>query len=288
MDKRILLVIVTLVCGVTLAEEVKRERYDFPYKGEKELDVSIAFGLGNLNLQSCADPNFILRSEMIYSLDQYRPVVTYKVLGNRGRLRLETKKEAKESWKKRDKDFHTQDENVWSLEFTTQVPSTYDIALGLGEGRLNFSKIPVQDLRLNCGLSDVKMQFDVSNPENLKMLNIGTGLGSVEVRGLGNANVERFDIECGLGSTEIYFDGKLKQDARGKIRVGLGSVRIMMPDNIAVEVRAESSFLSSLDLRGFDRVGEKNYRSGNWEKAKRRIYMDIEVGLGSVEFKWLD
>jgi len=288
MHKRTLLIIATLACGVAFAGEVKRERYDFPYKGEKELDVSIAFGLGNLNLQSCADPNYILRSEMIYSEEQYRPIVTYKVLGNRGRLRLETKKEAKESWKKHKQDFHTEDKNVWNLEFTTQVPSSYDIALGLGEGRLNFSKIPVQDLRLNCGLSDVKMQFDVSNPENLRMLNIGTGLGSVEIRGLGNANVERFDIECGLGSTEIYFEGSLKQDGFGKIRVGLGSVKIMMPDNIAVEVRAESSFLSSLDLRGFDRIGEKNYRSGNWSKAKHRIYLDIEVGLGSVEFRWLD
>jgi hypothetical protein len=58
------------------------------------------------------------------------------------------------------------------------------------------------------------------------------------------------------GSTELVFNGNLKADVRGKIEVGLGSVSIKIPDNVAVEVRSESSFLSSLNLHGFDRIGE--------------------------------
>lgn len=287
MRRKVTLVLILLV-SIVLGEELKRERHDIPYKGEQELDVSIAFGLGRLNIKNCTDENYLLRSEMIYSHEYYRPNVVYKVLANRGRLRLETKKFAKDEVYSRDKSRRYTDKNTWDLEFTTKIPSTYEIDLGLGEGLLNFSNIRLQDLRLQCGLSDVKMNFNVANQENLRTMNVSTGLGSVEIRGLGYANMERFDIECGLGATSLYFDGKTQQDARGKVRVGLGSVKIIMPDDVAVEVRAESSFLSSLDLRGFDRVGEKIYRSGNWRSAKRKIYMEIEVGLGSVDFQWLD
>lgn len=288
MNKKLVIALLVGIVGVLFAEELKRERHDIPYKGEKELDVSISFGLGRLNLQGYPELDYILRSEMVYAIEQFKPIVTYKVLGNRGRLRLESKKNGQEKLSHKDDKKWSGDKNVWNLEFSTRVPATYDIEMGLGEGNLNFTKIPVQDLRLQCGLSDVKMRFEENNPENMKALDVSTGLGNVEVRGLGNANMERFDVECGLGNTELIFNGKLTREARGKIRVGLGSVTIKMPDNIAVEVRAESSFLSSLDLRGFERVGEKNYRSGNWRSAKQRIYMDIEVGLGSVAFIWLD
>jgi hypothetical protein len=100
--------------------------------------------------------------------------------------------------------------------------------------------------------------------------------------------MERFNVECGLGTTELVFDGSLSQDIRGKIEVGLGSVIIEVPDNVAVEVRSQSSFLSSLNLHGFDRISENLYRSGNWETANKRIYLEIEVGLGSVDINWLD
>jgi len=228
---------------------------------------------------------------MTYSQRIYKPIVDYKILGNRGRLKMSTEKydEPNKNDKRNRKSSQVNKElNKWHLEFSQKIPIYFAVDLGLGEGRLDFTDLRVRDLKLHCGLSDVNVIFRDKNQDNMRNMVIETGLGSVNVKGLSYANMERFNVECGLGTTELVFDGSLSQDIRGKIEVGLGSVIIEVPDNVAVEVRSQSSFLSSLNLHGFDRISENLYRSGNWETANKRIYLEIEVGLGSVDINWLD
>ncbi|MCK9244498.1 MAG: toast rack family protein [Candidatus Marinimicrobia bacterium] len=286
------IIILSVLFGTLLwAENVRTERHNIPLKDEEELDVNIGFGLGELELRSHDVDGYLLRSEMTYSHSYYKPNVEYKTLGNRGRLRMFTEKFDKYTIvgdRERKISREDRDQNRWRLEFTRKIPIYYSIDLGLGEGRLDFTDLRVRDLKLQCGLSDVTVLFEKDNKEILRSLNVGTGLGNVDVKGLGFANIERFNVECGLGSTELVFNGGIQQDIRGKVEVGLGSVNIKVPDDIAVEVRSESSFLSSLNLHGFDRISNNLYRSGNWKSAKKRIYMDIEIGLGSVDISWLD
>jgi len=286
-------IIILSMIAMTLisAEDLITEHHNIPYKGEEELDVNIGFGLGQFDLKGCDAAEYLVRSAMSYSKIYYKPTVEYKILGNRGRLKMYTEKIDKNGVmndKKHGFNHNEKEQNRWLLEFSRKVPTYYSIDLGLGEGRLDFTGLRVRDLKLQCGLSDVKVEFNSPNKENMRNLIVGTGLGSVKVNGLGYANMEHFDVDCGLGSTDLVFDGNQQQDIRGKISVGLGSVNIEIPDNIAVEVRSESSFLSSLNLHGFDRVGENLYRSGNWKAAKKRIYMEVEIGLGSVDINWRD
>jgi hypothetical protein len=277
-----------LIMTIASAEEVITEQHDIPYKGEEELEVNIGFGLGEIELRGGDNPDFLLRSEMKYAKDFLRPIVEYKTLGNRGRLRLHTEKfnKGELTVNKKDRDLRSnRNQNHWRLEFTRRVPIYYSIELGMGSGQLDFTGQRVRDLKLECGLSDVQVDFQNENRETMRALEIGTGLGSVTIGGLGYANMERFNVECGLGSTDLVFNGNLQQDIRGKIEVGLGSVRIDIPDNIAVEVRAESSFLSSLNLHGFDRVGNNLYRSGNWRTAKKTYHYGYHGRVGQRRYK---
>ena len=289
--KRKLIILLIFMIAVLSAEDYFTEHYDIPYKGEEELDVNISFGLGTLDLKSHDDPKYLVHSIMTYSQRIYMPIVDYKILGNRGRLKMSTEKydESNKNDKRNLKSSQVNKElNKWHLEFSQKIPIYIAVDLGLGEGRLDFTDLRVRDLKLHCGLSDVNVIFRDKNQDNMRNMVIETGLGSVNVKGLSYANMERFNVECGLGTTELVFDGSLSQDIRGKIEVGLGSVIIEVPDNVAVEVRSQSSFLSSLNLHGFDRISENLYRSGNWETANKRIYLEIEVGLGSVDINWLD
>jgi len=279
------LLIIGLLVTASLGAETKTETHNLTLKNEEELDVDVKFGLGELRLKSCTDDAYLLKAAMEYTDKIFKPVVDYKVLGKRGRLRLTTEKIEDYNRHHRPKD---SSRNRWALEITPKIPTEYTIDLGLGEGQLDFTDLKVRNLRLQCGLSDVRVDFKRENRESVRNLNISTGLGNVAVNGLGNANIDRFNVECGLGSTNLVFDGSMRGDARGRISVGLGSVNIDFPDNIAVEIQSEKGFLSSLNLRGFDRVGETLYRSGNWRTAKKRVYMEIEVGLGSVDINWLD
>lgn len=280
-----------LFFGTLLASDAQTVRNDIPFKGEKQLDTEIEFALGRLFLKSLPDNNFIMKSQMTYYDKDLKPILEYKVLGNRGRLHLYTHDKSKEKHfnLKHEKDsYRDSKKNTWELGFNKNIPTSFDIEMGLGDGEMDFTDIRVTDLSLECGLSDVTVEFNKRNKEEIQNLNIETGLGNVTVRGLGLSNMERFDVECGLGATTLEFNGDLLRDAKGKISVGLGSVRIKMPDNVGVEVQAESSFLSSLNLRGFDRISGDIYRSGNWKNTKKKVYIVVEVGLGSVDFDWID
>jgi len=278
-----------LITAVAFAEDVVTERHEVPYKGEEELDVGIEFGLGKLELRGNDNKKYIMQAEISYSKSMNEPIIEYKSVGSRGKLRLISHQE-KDShfWGRSSKSSSDINKNHWRVAMTEQIPTAYDIEMGLGKGILDFSRIKVSDLNLECGLSDIVLEFSERNPERIRTLVIQTGLGNVEAIGLSNTNMDRFDVECGLGSTKLRFDGDLKHDIKGRITVGLGSVTIEVPEEYAVQIEAESSFLSSLNFAGFREVEENVYRSRNWKDADRRIYMIIEIGLGSVDIDWID
>ena len=285
--------ILCLIALTTLtAQDIVSKKYEVPYKGEEELDASIDFGLGELTIAKGADREQLVEALLEYDSDIITPVIDYKVLGNRGRLKMYTEDIDDifvTSWKKRKRhdegDFRR---NSWVLAFGREVPISFDIDLGLGKGELDFTDLRVKDLRLECGMSDVVIEFRDVNREVLQNLSIESGLGNVEVYGIGNANVERLDVECGLGSTTLSFDGDLQNLIKGQISVGLGSVELQIPEDVGVEVEAESSFLSSINLPDFDEIDDDVYRSENWRKADYRIYLIVEIGLGSVDIDWID
>jgi len=279
-----------LLLAAAQAQELITERHDIPYQGEQELDVGIEFGLGKLELKSNEGAKYILLSEITYSRELYKPSVDYKTVGTRGKLRIVSKKfdEDKRFWRTHKKDDSSIRNNHWQLAFIETIPTSYNINLGLGKGQLDFSRLRVNDLNLECGLSDVVLGFNSNNKESIRNLVIQTGLGSVEAYGLSYANLQRFNIECGLGSTTLRFNGDLNQDIKGRVTVGLGSVSIKIPEEYGVQIEAEKSFLSSLNFNGFREIKENVYRSKNWKNAKHYIFLIIEIGLGSVDIDWID
>jgi len=291
MKVKVLFAVIILLTGV-YADDLTVERHDIQYEGEKEIDVDIEFGFGQLDIMSGKSDDYILKSELSYYKDRYKPIVEYKRLGGKGKLRLYTEKFEKGAFfglRKKDRGFSGDiGKNHWKLEFNRNVPSAFDISLGLGQGSLDFTDLRVNDLSLECGMSDVTIGFRKNNEEALRSISIETGLGSVEAKGLGYANMARLVVECGLGSTVLSFDGNLRQNVRGRVTVGLGSVEISVPKSVGVEIEAERSFLSSLNLDNFNEVDEDVFRSENWKEAKRKIYLVIEIGLGSVDIDWID
>ncbi|MDO9549287.1 MAG: toast rack family protein [Candidatus Marinimicrobia bacterium] len=275
--KRRLIIGICLITAIAFAEDIVTERHEVPYKGEEELSVGIEFGLGKLELRSIDNKKYIMQAEITYSKDLYKPEIDYKTVGKRGKLRLASRQSESGRFWGHSKKSSSADikNNHWRVAMTDQIPTAYNIELGLGKGILDFTNIKVNGLNLECGLSDVLVEFAESNKERIRTLVIQSGLGNVEALGLCNTNMDRFEIECGLGSTKLRFDGDLKRDIKGRITIGLGSVTVQIPKGCAVQIEAESSFLSSLNFDGFREVKENVYRSKNWKNADQRIYIVI-------------
>jgi predicted membrane protein len=113
-----------------------------------------------------------------------------------------------------------------------------------------------------------------------------------EFRGvkLGNANFRNLDLESGMGSADLDLSGDWRQpEAEMTLEVGMGSVKVEIPEKIGVEVYNEDSFLASVRLdREIREVSEGVHRTDNWEDADHRVSINAEVGLGSVRIKVVD
>ena len=68
------------------------------------------------------------------------------------------------------------------------------------------------------------------------------------------------------------------------IKVGLGSLEVLLPDEIGVRVKSSKSFLSNLQLPGFNQVGNE-YRSSNINEAEKEIVISLNTGIGEVSFR---
>lgn len=282
-------VLVFLILTVFVAARENRLEKNVPYRGEKLVDVSMDIGLGQVNVFPMEDNKYILKAVVNYSSDEYRPLIEYFQLGSKGRLKLRSKKkEGKKFFGFKSGDVGKNFGNEWVLNFSTVVPYNFEINLGLGSGDLDFTSVKLRDFEMSVGLSDVKVRFDEKNIEKLENFEVSTGLGNVTVYGLLNSNAEKFKVDCGMGSAVIYLRGDVERDVTGYLTVGLGSMTIKISRKFGVELRAEKSFLSSLGLDDFYEYDNGIYRSSNWDDAQRKIFLFLEVGLGSINIGWVD
>jgi predicted membrane protein len=88
----------------------------------------------------------------------------------------------------------------------------------------------------------------------------------------------------------LDFSGDFKHRAYVNIDVGLGSMTILIPKDVGVQIKSESSFLSSVDIDedDFEEIEDDLYESDNFGQAERELVFDIEVGLGSVEIEYVN
>ena len=158
----------------------------------------------------------------------------------------------------------------------------------MAEGELDFSGQNFTDMEIECGMGDVTIQVSQPNNAEMRSFTVETGMGEFDGEGLGNLNPERFQVDCGMGSTNLVFNGKIKRDMEGEISVGMGSVSVELPRNVGAEVYSESSFLSNVDLDDFDKIDDSTYRSENWDDTVYRVYIKASVGMGSIDIGWID
>jgi len=287
---KLLAVILTGLMAVSYGDDSgDYERYDIPFKGEKKLIVDLDFAFGSLNIRPSDNDEYIMRAGMNYSKEALKPSIVYEISGSKGKLELGTKNNNHNySLKEFNKMKNDANENDWRLEFIKDVPTIYSIEFGAGDGNFDFSGMMIENLDFELAMGDVELYFNEPNRSHMKNMSVETGLGSFEARGLGNANISDFSLECGLGSSYLVFDGDFKGTVRAEVSVGLGSVEIEIPRNVAVEIRSESSFLSSVDFDDFDDSEKGLYRSANWRTdTSGRIIMEIAVGMGSASVEWI-
>lgn len=269
-----------IVGSVMSAPKVKQETVEIDIESATELDISIDFGAGELNIQ----PGEIVQAAILsaeYDPRKHELIADYFVNKETGVLELESLHRKSSSLKN--------NTNEWDLTLSTKYPMVLQMSIGACEAVVDLGGLSIRELDINIGAASGDMEFSNPNPIRMREFSVDAGATSMTIVGIGNANFEEFNFSGGAGSFDLDFRGEYQGKSRIEIDLGVGSADIILPKGVAIEVETSgSNWLSSIDFHGdnLEEVDDDLYRSTNYESAVNKISLSIDVGLGSVDLFW--
>jgi hypothetical protein len=254
---------------------------------EKELNVVLSSSFGSVHVSKGESEKIFVADVAGKSSDDRKMDVAYDIRNRVGYLDL-TLGEAKEDHGNRKGSFKLSDfgGGKWYLKFSDNIPISFDVELGVGNGDFDLSGLRVKDFTLSTGASDVSLSFDEPNETTIDNLSIESGVSKFNGRNLGNANFKRFKFQGGVGAYTLDFSGDIRTEVDADIEVGLGVLTIIIPENVGAKVFYEKSWVSRLDCdRDFHTVSDDEYETENYESADGKMNIRIDSGLGSVNVR---
>jgi hypothetical protein len=272
----ILLAPVPLRAGRFVTEDKSVELTD-----EESVSVEIDFGVGYL-LITPGSSDMLVSAEGHYDSRKFDYHFDYTKHGRRGDLYFDV------VTTRRGFGDIDSDDNEWRLELTDKVPLELMLDIGAADGEIRLGGLAISRLDMDIGAADCDITFDEPNKCKQARILVDAGASSVYIDRLGNANFDIFEFDGGVGSYTIDFSGDFDFDAEALISVGLGSVDVIIPEDIGVRLWAEDGFLSSIDFpeRRFREVDDGLYESKNWDDVKGHLEIEIDIGLGSADISF--
>ncbi|MCE7061306.1 LiaF transmembrane domain-containing protein [Dyadobacter sp. CY343] len=108
-------------------------------------------------------------------------------------------------------------------------------------------------------------------------LGIGAGKGDFD---FSDYKVEKLKVSTGVADMDIKMGDKLAS-SQIDIEAGVASVTIDIPRSVGCELRIDGA-LNAKNIDGLDKVGSGLYRSQGYESAEKKIIIDFEGGLTSI------
>ena len=173
-----------------------------------------------------------------------------------------------------------------SLGLARGVPLDVALRRGAVEADLDLGGLAVDQLNVESAASSTGLRFATPNPRRMRSLRFDVGAASIEATGVGNANVEHIDVECGAGALTLDFSGAWAADVDARLRVRLGAVTLRVPRDVGIRARVEVT-LGTFEREGFREQDGVQY-SANWEGARRRLTIDASMLVGTLEIERID
>jgi len=261
-----------------------RDHYQYKVGEVDELEVNIDYGIGELSVNASLKPKMI-KGEIFYNPNKVEPEIDYTERIGIGILSVRTDHDNQYDFDFKDNSIgrgFKESENELDFSVPENIPIEFDLDFGIGEANVDFTNLTISRVIIDCGLGSMNMTMNSPNSQICEFLRIDTGLGEFTAEGLGNLNTREVDIEVGMGSADIDFRGDIERDTEIDIEVGLGSLNLVLPDNVNVKAKVHHNFLSSVDLDDFIKKGNY-YLTEDWQDDWPTIYLDISVGLGSID-----
>ena len=236
------------------------------------VQVSLTYGGGDLGIETGTDK--LLHAEFVYNVPDLEPVVAFETRGDVGALEIRHQVESF-TWNTWDKAVR----NEWKLALSDRVPIELDADVGASTGRWELGGMRITDLDLTGGAADITVRFDRPNPERLESMRVQSGAARLQLLELGNANLEEFSFDGGLGTYTFDFGGEWQRSADAVIKAGASALTLRVPQDIGVRVCPGD--LRRGDYDGLEPLGEC-YVNRRYDESEIQLEIDVELGLGRL------
>lgn len=283
MKSRIILttVLVLLLSGTVLSRDYEQEKKIIPSEGAQRVNLDLSFGVGHLTIAPGSNADIAV-IDIDRDISRVRETFDYETRGGTSYVTLESRPR---------KSIHNLDSerNEWDVVLSNRYPTEARFELGACEADIELGGVPLTELSIETGASATRLSFSEPNPKRMRELRVEAGAASVKLLNLGNARFDFMKFEGGAGSFNLDFRGQYEGECEVSVEVGVSSADIILPEGVAVRIETdEDNWFSSVDIqkRKLSRVEDGVYESKDYEEAKDRILLRIEVGLGSVDVRW--
>jgi energy-coupling factor transporter transmembrane protein EcfT len=125
--------------------------------------------------------------------------------------------------------------------------------------------------------NNVKIELN-SIPEWDLNIEVGAASAYLDLR---QYKTNRINVKMGAASLKIKLGDKSKT-IRLNLKSGASSVDVYVPDSSGCEITTHTA-LSSKDFRNFHKINSNLYRTNNFEKSKKKIYIYVHSGISSIK-----
>jgi len=246
--------------------------------GEEELlRANVELGVGQMEIHPGSTEN-------AYELDihfnelAFRPQVEFQREDGKASLKVGLEGEGQS--------FRKMGDTILSLRLNPETPLQLVASTGVGESNIDLSGMRIRSLSLECGVGETSLVVTQPNRSECDRVEVSSGVGAMELIGLGNLSFREFEFQGGVGGSKLDFSGEWAELGDVDIEVGVGGIEILIPRDIGVEIRVSESFFSEFSMPGFEKQGD-TYFSENIDQVDKVVKFKVRAGIGGVQIKWI-
>jgi hypothetical protein len=237
------------------------------------VEVNLEFGAGDLKLAPGNEP-FLIDGKAEYNIEEFKPVT--RVDGSR--VYLETGNFEIGGWPDLSKVDNIK--NKWDLALGA-YPMNLTIQAGACTGNYELGGLPLNNLDISDGASEVVLSFSEPNPNAMQSLRYTTGASNVRLLGLGRANFSSFIFRSGAGNYTLDFSGGLLRDGVVTIESGVSQVTVIVPEGIQARVLFKGGLVTINASGEWTKAGDQYEITGSGPV----LTINVDMGMGTLNLQ---
>jgi hypothetical protein len=180
----------------------------------------------------------------------------------------------------------TQLSQVAVVSLSPRVELNLDLSLGAVEADLELGGLRLAEIDVKTGASQTTVRFSRPNTMRCRTATFSAGAAEVSVIGLANSRCQEIVFDGGVGKVLLDFSGAPSTDARVAVKMALGGIILRLPRAAGVRITMDK-FLSSFEPAGLIRRAG-TFVSPNYDKADRKLQIELTTTIGGVDVEWTD